>query len=199
MARKRKRHQEVPIEADLLPVMNIMFLLIPGLLMSMEFAKMAAISVSPPKFSVSADKKIDEEPKKQLNLKVFVMEEGFRVTADDQQEGAEAGKETDSLKPTIALKNPAIPLGDFDSQPSRYDYDALEAAARDYKLRYKDETAVRISAEDNIPMQVLINTMDALTGRSCKIGPTMTKGLTEEPPPEDCYFWQPVVDPGASS
>ena len=102
MARKRKKNQEAEVEANLLPVMNIMFLLIPALLMAMEFASMAAINVSPPKFAAQAnDKKVDKKEEKPLDLKVFIMEDGYRVSAQGQQEGADAGKEADSSRPTI--------------------------------------------------------------------------------------------------
>ncbi len=42
-------------------------------------------------------------------------------------------------------------------------------------------------------MQALIGTMDALAGTTCKIG----KYYKGEDPPEDCYFWQPIVEAGA--
>ena len=41
----RKKMEEEEIQANLLPVMNIMFLLIPALLMAMEFASMASKTV----------------------------------------------------------------------------------------------------------------------------------------------------------
>jgi biopolymer transport protein ExbD len=89
----RKKFEEEEIEANLLPVMNVMFLMIPALLMAMEFAQMASINVSPPKFAAAAQQKEEQKKdEKPLNLKVFVMEDGFRVSADGQQEGAEAGK-----------------------------------------------------------------------------------------------------------
>jgi hypothetical protein len=187
----RKKLEEEEIVANLLPVMNIMFLLIPALLLAMEFASMASINVSPPKFSNTPSEPKPEEEKKEkpLNLKVFVMEDGYRVSADGQQEGAEAGKATDSKAPTIPLAKPGAPLNDWD----RYDYTALEASAQKYKSLFPKETIVTISAEAKIPMQALIYTMDALTGRSCKIG----KALKGEEIPADCYFWQPVVEGGA--
>jgi hypothetical protein len=115
----KKKFEEEDVQANLLPVMNIMFLLIPALLMAMEFASMAAINVSPPKFAVSAEQKEPEEKKeKPLNLKVFVMEDGYRVSADGQQEGAEAGKAQDSKAPTIPLAKAGAPLTDYE----RYDY-----------------------------------------------------------------------------
>jgi len=188
----RKKYKEEEIVANLLPVMNIMFLLIPALLMAMEFASMAAINVSPPKFAAAAAQENKEEKKdeKPLNLKVFVMEDGFRVSADGQQEGAEAGKSQDSKAPTIGLAKPGAPMNDYD----RYDYAALEAKAKSYKSLFPNEVVVTISAESAIPMQVLITTMDALTGRMCKLAKALKGG---EKLPDDCYFWQPIVEGGA--
>jgi biopolymer transport protein ExbD len=187
----RRKFEEEEIEANLLPVMNIMFLLIPALLMAMEFASMASINVSPPKFAAAATPK-EEEPekdKKPLNLKVFVMEDGFRVSADGQQEGAEAGNTQDSKAPTIGLAKAGAPLNDYE----RYDYKALEEKAKSYKALFPNETVVTISAEANIPMQSIIMTMDAVAGRTCKIG----KALKGEKIPDDCYFWQPILEGGA--
>ena len=192
MARKRKKNQEAEVEANLLPVMNIMFLLIPALLMAMEFASMAAINVSPPKFS-SAPSEPQEEKKEQekpLDLKVFIMEDGYRVEASGQQEGADAGKAADSSRPTIPLAKAGAPIDDYE----RYDFDALEAKAKEYKKLFPNDTTVKVSAESNVPMQVLITTMDSLAGRDCKIGKFM-KGT--EDVPDNCYFWQPIIEGGA--
>lgn len=183
----RKKFQEEEVEANLLPVMNIMLLLIPALLLAMEVARMSAISVSPPKFAATADEKKDEKQEKPLNLKVFIMEDGYRVSASGQQAGAEAGKSADSNSPTIALAKPGSPLDDFD----RYDYAALAAEAKKYKDLFPHETVVTISAENSIPMQVLITTMDAMRGYDCKLA-----AGGEEVPPE-CMFWQAIVEAGA--
>ncbi len=188
----RKKYQEEEIEANLLPVMNVMFLMIPALLMAMEFAQMAAINVSPPKFAAAApQKEEDKKDEKPLNFKVFVMEDGYRVSADAQQMGAEAGKAQDSKAPTIGLAKPGTPLNDFE----RYDYAQLEATAKKFKEGYPNEVVVTISAEANIPMQAIIFTMDALAGRTCKLLKALKSG---EKIPDDCYFWQPIVEGGAS-
>ncbi|MCA9691727.1 MAG: biopolymer transporter ExbD, partial [Myxococcales bacterium] len=120
----------------------------------------------------------------------FIMEDGYRVSAQGQQEGADAGKEADSSRPTIPLANQSAPIDDYE----RYDYAALEAKAKEYKALFPHEVTVKLSAESNVPMQVLVGTMDALAGRTCKIGKTLKSG---EQPPEDCYFWQPIVEAGA--
>jgi biopolymer transport protein ExbD len=190
MASKRKKMEEAEVEANLLPVMNVMFLLIPALLLAMEVARFAAVVVTPPKFAAQADEKKEEKKEeKPLNLKVFIMEDGYRVSAQGQQQGAEAGKSADSNKPTIPLAKAGAPLDDYE----RYDYAALEAEAAKYKSLFAHETVVTISAENSIPMQSLIQTMDALRGTDCRL----LKAMQGEEIPPECYFWQAIVEAGA--
>ena len=193
MARRRKKNaEEGEVEANLIPVMNVMFLLIPALLLAMEVARFAAINVSPPKFAAASDQKEEDKKKdeKPLNLKVFIMSDGYRVSAAGQQAGAEGGKSQDSNTPTIPLAKPGSELTDFE----RYDYAALEAKAKEYKQLYSHETVVTISAENDIPLQSIINTMDALRGRDCQLMNAVSGN--EEVPPE-CLFWSPIVEAGA--
>jgi len=199
MARKKSDDDVEVEEANVLPVMNIMFLLIPALLLAMEVASMAAIAVSPPKFSAApSDKKEQEkDKKKQLKLKVFIMEDGFRISAADQQEGAEAGKAADSSAPSIPLMRDANGCQAAETElfgsprSGCYDFAALEAKAKEYKAAYPHESIVTLSAENSVPMQMLISTMDSLRGTECKL---LTD--SEELPPE-CYFYQPIVEAGA--
>jgi biopolymer transport protein ExbD len=188
---KRKKEKEADVEPNLIPIMNIMFLMIPALLLAMEVAKLASITVSPPKFAAQSEekdqKKKDEKP---LNLKIFIMDDGYRVSASGQQAGAEAGKSADSSRPTIPLKKPGAPTEDYD----RYDYAALEAKASEYKRLFPHETIVTISAENGIPFQSVVATMDALRGSQCRL---LTAVSNNEEVPEDCLFWQPIVEAGA--
>lgn len=188
MARKRKKHVEPELEADLIPVMNVMLLLIPALLLAMEVAQFAAIPVVPPMLSATAEKKQEDEEKKEkpLDLRVFVANDGYRISAADQQEGAGAGQETDSSAPTIPLKNSSAGVEDF----SRYDYAALEAKAKEYKRLHPNELQVKIDAEQDIPFQVLATTMDALRGTDCKLKTVMQNEVDD-----NCLFWQPILDP----
>jgi biopolymer transport protein ExbD len=191
MARFRNNEELEVEEANVLPVMNIMFLLIPALLLAMEVASLAAIAVSPPKFAAAPSDKKEEEKKdeKPLKFKVFILDDGFRVTTASQQEGAEAGKEQDSSGPSIPLAKPSADAKDYE----RYDYAALEAKAKELKEIAKHETVVTISAENDIPMAVLISTMDAVRGTECKL--LMLKEDEEIPP--ECLFFQPIVEAGA--
>ena len=190
MARRKRKLEEAEVEANLIPVMNVMFLLIPALLLAMEVARFSAINVSPPKFAAQSEEKEEKKKdQKPLNLKVFIMTDGYRVSASGQQEGADAGKSADSNKPTIPLAKPGTNMDDFE----RYDYAALEATAKKYKQLYAHETVVTISAENSIPLQVLTNTMDALRGSDCKL----LAALQDEEVPPECLFWQPIVEAGA--
>lgn len=187
MPRRARKDEPVEIvEANVLPVMNIMFLLIPALLLAMEVASMAAVAISPPKTTIS--KATDPDPpidEKSLKLKVFILSDGFRISSAEQQQGAEVGKSVDSREPTIPLATPNAPADDY----YRYDYAALGAMALDLKSAYPHETVVTVSAENDIPAQVLINTLDALRGTDCS-------SSTTDDEPNTCLFFHPVVEAG---
>ena len=170
--------------------MNIMFLLIPALLLAMEVASMAAVAVTPPRTSNAPSPTTpDKDPnEKTLELRVFIQAEGFRVSSTDQQIGAEAGRAQDSSAPTIPLAKPGADAADYD----RYDYAALEAMAGDFKAAYPHESVVTVSAENDVPAQVLISTLDALRGIDCKLG----RVKADEQIPEECLFYRPVVEAG---
>lgn len=181
MSRRRPPEQLAPIgEANVLPVMNIMFLLIPALLLAMEVASMAAIAITPPRHS-DGPSEAGEPPKEQLGLSVFILADGFRVSSAAQQQ-------QHSGAPTIPLAKPNTPLANYD----RYDYAGLEALAREFKAKFPGETRVTVSAEGDIPAQTLISTLDALRGADCKLGQVKAN----EPLPEVCLFIHPVVSAG---
>ena len=100
MGRKSAAQEEEVQDPNVLPVMNIMFLMIPALLLAMEIAKMAAIAVSPPKFAAApSDQKEEEKPEeKPLKFKVFILADGFRVSTAEQQEGSCDGRAAEDAR-----------------------------------------------------------------------------------------------------
>jgi biopolymer transport protein ExbD len=177
----KKRNEEEATEPNVLPVMNIMFLMIPALLLAMEVAKMAAVSVSSPRSAVSTSQQAPpENPEERLDFKIFIREDGFRISAA-QHAGA---------VPDIPLAKPGAPMDDYE----RYDYAALEATAKQFKQKFKHETQVTLTAENHVSMQVLTAAMDAVRGSDC----SMLMLEADEPMPEACLFVQPVVQAGAS-
>jgi biopolymer transport protein ExbD len=175
---QKKREDEELTEPNVLPVMNIMFLMIPALLLAMEIAKMAAISVSTPHTTASRKNTPVEQPPEdqRLDFKVFIREDGFQISTAQQRE-------------SIALAKPGAPMADYE----RYDYVALEAKAKELKQKFAAESVVTLTAENDVSMQVLTMAMDAVRGSDCKTL-TVKEG---ESMPEECLFFQPVVEAGA--
>ncbi|WAS97706.1 biopolymer transporter ExbD [Nannocystis punicea] len=164
----RKPTEEETVNADLLPVMNVMFLLIPALLLAMEFASMAQISIAVPRSISSPTSQPQNPTQPELGFKVTIGRDGFRTRSG----GGDAGPGT-------------IPMSGGD-----YDYAALAAAARDLKHLFPAESTVTITAEGDVPMDVLVRTIDVLRGDRCKLG-GYTRG---EQPGEECMFWSPVIE-----
>ena len=188
MQRRRGSHEDASIgETNVLPVMNIMLLLVPVLLLAMEVASMAAVPIRPPNFC-ACESDPDQPIEQPLQLSVMILEDGFRLTHAGQQVGAEWGVGQDSSKPSIPLAIPEAPLHDYD----RYDYAALEQRALQLKRWYPSESVVRVSAENDIPAQVLIKTLDALRGSDCRLREVKTDAEV----PEECLFFRPEVTAG---
>lgn len=161
----RRQEEEETVQADMLPVMNVMFLLIPALLLAMEFASMAQIPVLTPKFTgLTSSTPTAHTPA--LGFKVIIGSDGFETVAS----GSKGGR---------------IPLAG-----AGHDFAALAKVARDLKASFPDEATVTITAEGDIPMHVLVGTIDALRGESCKLA-----GYVQgERPDPDCLFWSPVIE-----
>jgi biopolymer transport protein ExbD len=170
--RAKKPKAEAEVEPNLLPVMNVMFLLIPALLLAMEIARFAAVSVQTPKFCDLATR--SEAPTAEpLRLRVHVRQDGFT---------ARYGSSPTSER-TID-----IPLG----TDGTHDYTALEERASELKARFPDDAIVTISAENSVDYGTLVQSLDALRGREC----SLQAALYGEREPEGCYFWSPIVQSG---
>jgi biopolymer transport protein ExbD len=182
MAKRRSKLPEGEIETNVVPIMSIMFLLVPALLLAMEVARFAAIEVSPPRACGLGSPTVENADP--LHLKVVIREDGYRLAARGQQLGSTPRRAIDSDAPTIPLAKPGVSLDDFD----RYDYARLEARAAELKRSSPLESTVTVSAEAEIPYQVLTRTLDALRGRACRPG-----GAGEATPPE-CIFMDPIIE-----
>jgi biopolymer transport protein ExbD len=161
MARKpsERRHGEEPDnDLNLIPMMNLICLLIPFLLLSAEFIKIAVINVSSPQLgggpSVTSQQK-EKEEKQPLNLTIAITDQGFTIAGS----GAVLGAEDSGGGPTIALKERYDK--DLRKNVMDYDYPALTKKLDDIKKIAPDETQVILSAEPDIEYNVLIKTMDA--------------------------------------
>ncbi len=166
--------------------MNIMFLLIPALLLAMEVASMAAVTVTPPQTSGPRASAETGDSELELDLRVSIRSDGFVVQSGSRRDRGTGGEDQARDLPTLPL------LGPSPSSNSNYDYDGLEAKAAVLIDRHPEETRVRISAEADVPMQVLVSTMDALRGSDCR----MAEIATGSRRPERCLFYESVVESG---
>ena len=166
--RKRRSDESSSVEADLIPILSCMFLLIPALLLGMEIARTTVVPVSPPRVSSSPGHPSDTGER--FDFRVMVRGDGFATSY-----GATTRTETD------------IPLA---SDGEAHDYEALTALAKSLKARVPDEVTVRLTAEGDVELQTLVETMDAVRGQECSLRPLM---LGEQGSP-DCLFWNVIVE-----
>lgn len=161
---KKKRATIPPLEVDLIPVLSCMFLLVPALLLAMEAANWASIPVSPPQFTTGAEHTDDTVVQPKLSIEV--REDGFALSLG-RCEGCGGPPEVVAREGEDGL-------------------DGLRTAAAALKADYPGIDNVYLSAEASIPLQTLVETMDALRGEQCSLAPDSTR--------DGCLFPGVVID-----
>ena len=167
MARSpRKKPQEAQTEASLIPIMSCMFLLIPALLLAMEVARHAEIPVSVPHFTHAGTTTSTDEPEPKFTVRISA--DGFAT--------AEGSARAEIDIPTA---------GD-----GEHDFDALQSKALLHHAAAPDRFTVHLSAENDVPFETVIRTMDALRGPDCSLQ-AVRRG---ENAPKACAFWNVVIE-----
>ena len=127
MARRTDKYKKSGApEVDLLPFMNLLSILIPALMISTEYIKIATIAVSSPRIGPSSASTQDEKPpeKPPLNLTVAISSLGFYVASSSnvipgaEQGEAAAGEAAAAAGPTIPKVNVTVYSG-TDSETGR--------------------------------------------------------------------------------
>lgn len=148
---KRKSKGQEDAEADMLPIMGLMCILIPLLLSSSQTIKLGMIELNLPKASGgggggSSQNNEPKEKKRKLSLNLTLTEKGYFV-------GSALGIATMEGEPTIAKKG------------TEYDYNALSKYLYDIKVKaegvFVDANSITIVAEKDIEYKFLIHSMDA--------------------------------------
>jgi len=133
---KRRRRQREPGELDITAFMNLMVVLVPFLLITAVFSRIAVHELSLP--GPSAETTAAEETG--LNLEVVVRETALEV--GDRRSGLLQRFEADS--------------------DGRFDYAALSEFLAQVKLRHPDTREAMILLEPDIDYQRLVDVMDTL-------------------------------------
>lgn len=138
-----KPRREMPSEngLNLAPILNLVMILIPLLLISIEFEQLGVINVSSPGFV----KPITEVAPPPLNLTVAITHTGFQIAA--------RGETLDPVARKDAVGDP---------EPSRYDFATLYERILAIKQANPDETTLSLSADEDIPYEMVITTMDSV-------------------------------------
>ncbi len=161
---KKKRAKIPPLDVDLIPVLSCMFLLIPALLLAMEAANWASIPVAPPSHTASDAHATDSSDLPRLRIEV--REDGFALWL---------GRCARCGEP------PELVAHDGDDG-----LEGLRTAVGGVKASYPELDQVYLSAEATIPLQTLVETMDALRGDTCSLSPDADR--------RGCLFPRVVID-----
>jgi len=172
-ASRRRGKTPEQIELTLLPFMNLMTLLIPFLLVSVQFVTLAVIDSSLPAIGApqtTTEKKEDDKPP--LNLTVGITGEGFTVAGSSAVLGGGTGGPnavSEESGPTVGLTSDdgycrKVQCGQEPGcrhETPCHDYKALEELVVRVKEDYPDEENVIIAPNADIPYHVLVGVMDA--------------------------------------
>ena len=171
-SRRRGKKME-DVELTLLPFMNLMTLLIPFLLVSVQFVTLAVIDSSLPAIGApqtTTEKKDDDKPP--LNLTVGITGEGFTVAGSAAVLGGGTGGPnavSEESGPTIGLTSDdgycrKVQCGEEPGcrhDTPCHDYKALQELIIRVKEDYPDEENVIIAPNADIPYHVLVGVMDS--------------------------------------
>jgi len=132
MGRNRKRQEA---EVDILPVMNIFLLLIPFLLLTAVFVRLAVIDITLPSLGKGGQKQ--QEQQKDLVLVILAIKEsGFQ------------------------LKSPGFKFDPINKNGNNYNYQLLIDQLKEIKVKYAIAEDVIISPEANVKYDIIIKAMD---------------------------------------
>jgi biopolymer transport protein ExbD len=134
MSKWRRRRRETVQELDITAFMNLMVVLVPFLLITAVFSRMAIIELHLPAASTAA---VEEEPVFQLEVIV-------------RQDSIEVGERTRGL------------LTALPRQASGHDLAGLTDYLKRVKASYPDTTAATVLLEADVPYDTLVQVMDAV-------------------------------------
>jgi len=150
----RSKSEDLDMDLDIRPVMNLMVVLIPLLLQGAEWVKLGAIEINvPPTKSVGSGAEEQEqdqkEEEKRLGLKIAIVQNGITIANASALLGGETGE-----GPTVPNK------GD-----GEYDYDLLKEKLVEIKKKiagkgYRDENRAVITASREVEYQILVDVID---------------------------------------
>jgi biopolymer transport protein ExbD len=134
-SRWKNRHRHEPADLDITSFMNLMVILVPFLLITAVFSRMAILELNLPVSDTGAD--LD---KPEFVLEVIVRDKEIQV--GDRNAGVFS----------------IIPIND----EGAYDYNVLTSKLKDVKANFPDELGVTLLLEPQVDYEVVVSVMDAV-------------------------------------
>jgi biopolymer transport protein TolR len=156
-----RRHQEAendePLDLDVTPFLNIMFMLILSVLAMTAWTQLALLNVQAPQIGggASGGSGSTDAPASQLNLTVFILKDGFNIGAT----GATLDGNTEG-RPGQPLVT-KLEISEGGKKRIDYDYANLQRRLIEIKKTFPAEQSMIISADADVPYDIVIQTMDA--------------------------------------
>lgn len=154
--RHRDAEDDEPLDLDVTPILNIMFMLILAILAMTAWTQLAMLNVQAPQIGGGAAGGAGADaPASQLNLTIFILKDGFNIgatgaTLDGNSEGRPGQPLVTKLEITQAGKKTV-----------EYDYANLQRRLIEIKKTFPAEQSMIISADGDVPYDVVIHAMDA--------------------------------------
>jgi biopolymer transport protein ExbD len=156
--RRHREEAEEPLDLDVTPFLNIMFMLILSILAMTAWTQLAMLNVQAPQIGGGAaggGAAADPTAASQLNLTVFILKDGFNIGATGATlDGNSEGRPGQPLLPKITVTQGG-------KSEVQYDFAALQRRLIDIKKTFPTEQSMIISADGDVSYDVIIQTMDA--------------------------------------
>jgi biopolymer transport protein ExbD len=130
----RRRRQETA-ELNITAFMNLMVILVPFLLITAVFSRLAVLELNLP----SASAETSELQEQQFHLEVTVRDQ--LITVGDRRSGV---------------------IKTFRSDEAGHDYHAVSDLLKELKARFPDQTEATLLLEPDVPYDVLVQVMDTV-------------------------------------
>lgn len=147
-----------PLDLDVTPFLNIMFMLILSILAMTAWTQLAMLNVQAPQIGGGGGEgsgTADNAPSK-LNLTVFVLPGGFNIGASGTTLDGNSEARTGEPLVTKIEKTTASGKKIID-----YDYTRLQQKLIEIKKTFPNEESMIVSADGNISYEVIVRVMDA--------------------------------------
>jgi len=154
----RRKSEELDMELDIRPVMNLMVVLIPLLIASAEWVRLGSIEINVPPSKTGVGDENDEaqseeiEKEKKLGLSIAITDLGITIASP----GAVLSSDESEEGPTVPIQ-----------ENGEHNYQAMKKKLIEVKKMidgkgFKDENRAVITASADIEYQVIVTVMDYL-------------------------------------